>query len=173
MDDLFESTMALVESAIREFGVDPGAVRVDGTSIARSDPAQALKDHDVQASWTLTRGSAFVLISVATRSGEKAVYLRVVCPVMTLPSVDKRLALFQRLLELNASGLVNSAFGLLADRAVVVSERPAQGLDASEVEQIIKHTSAVADTYDDRLVKEFGGRRATDASDPEAGASTK
>jgi len=45
-----------------------------------------------------------------------------------------------------------------------VSERPAEGLDPNEVEQMIRHLSAVADTYDDRLVKEFGGKRASDKS---------
>ena len=70
--------------------------------------------------------------------------------------------LLKRLLELNAGGLANAAFGIIGDRVVAVSERPAEGLDASEIEQMIRHLSAVADTYDDRLVKEFGGKRASD-----------
>jgi hypothetical protein len=48
-----------------------------------------------------------------------------------------------------------------------VSERPAEGLDESECEQIVRHLAAVADTYDDKLVKEFGGARASDVK-PEA-----
>ena len=35
--------------------------------------------------------------------------------------------------------------------------------DKEEAEQIVRHLAAVADTYDDRLVKEFGGTRASDA----------
>jgi hypothetical protein len=66
----------------------------------------------------------------------------------------------RKVLELNASGLVNAAFGLMGDRVVAVSERPAAGLDAGEVEQIVKHLSAVADTFDDRLAKEFGAIKA-------------
>ena len=36
-------------------------------------------------------------------------------------------------------------------------DEPAAGLDAEEVEQMIRHLGAVADTYDDRLAQEFGG----------------
>lgn len=150
MDELFAVTKGLVEGAIKRFGVDAEGVRA--------------KDEDHQASWTLTRGSAFVLVSVVKRPEQKAVFLRVISPIMSLPDPDKHLPLFHRLLELNANGLVNSSFGLLGERVVVVSERPAAGLDADEVEQVIKHTSAVADTYDDRLVAEFGGKRASDRS---------
>jgi len=62
------------------------------------------------------------------------------------------LPFFRRLLELNGRGLVNASFGIVGDRVVVKSERPTAFLDSEEVEQIILHLSAVADTYDDRLV---------------------
>jgi hypothetical protein len=79
-----------------------------------------------------------------------------------VPAEGNREALYKRLLELNASGLANAAFALLNDKVVAVSERPAENLDPGEVEQMVRHLSAVADTYDDRLVKEFGGKRASD-----------
>jgi hypothetical protein len=149
MDDLFASTKTLVEGALVRFGVDPAAVRV--------------KDDPTQVSYALKRGSAAVLVSVTSRpdQGGEAVFLRVVSPVIFVPSGEKS-ALYQFLLELNANGLVNAAFGVLGEHVVAVSERPARGLDESEVEQVIKHTSAVADTYDDRLAKQFGGKRVAD-----------
>jgi hypothetical protein len=52
--------------------------------------------------------------------------------------------------------MANAAFGLLGERIVAVSERPTVGLDEGEVEQMIRHLAAVADTFDDRLEKEFG-----------------
>ena len=158
MDELFAVTKVLVEGAIKRFGVDAEGVR------AKDEGGPRGPERVETASWTLTRGSAFVLVSVVKRPEQKAVFLRIVSPIMTLPDPDRHLALFHRLLELNANGLVNASFGLLAERVVVVSERPAAGLDANEVEQVIKHTSAVADTYDDRLVAEFGGKRASDRS---------
>ena len=53
----------------------------------------------------------------------------------------------------------NAAFGVLNDGVVVVSERPAEGLDPQEVEQILKHVGAVADHYDDQFIKEWGVAR--------------
>ena len=147
MDELFRSTLGIVERAIASFGIDAEKARV------QSDPTQT--------AYSLVRGSALTLVSVVRREGEVAV--RVVCPVMTLPEESVRPAFFQRLLELNAGAVVGSAaFALAGDRIVVVSERPALGLDADEAVHAIKRASAVADTFDDRLVREFGGKRAAD-----------
>ncbi|CAN5244226.1 hypothetical protein BH09MYX1_BH09MYX1_55520 [soil metagenome] len=148
MEELFTRTKETVESVISKLGIDAAQARV--------------KDTPDQASYTLMRGSASVLVTVVHRAEQKNVFLRVASPVLVLPEANRE-ALYQRLLELNAGGLANAAFGVLGDKVVAVSERPAAGLDASEVEQIIRHLSAVADTYDDRLVKEFGGKRASDA----------
>jgi anti-sigma factor RsiW len=144
----FENAKKLVEATIRKIGLDPAATR-----------AQAVGDR--QAAWTLKRGSASVLVTVTQREDEDTTYLRVASPVVTLPA-DKSAhdALFRRLLELNAGGLANAAFGVMGDRVVVVSERPVANLDEGEVEQMVRHTAAVADTFDDRLEKEFGATKA-------------
>ncbi len=148
MEELFSRTKETVESVIAKLGIDVAKARV--------------KDSPDQASYTLMRGSASVLVTVVHRAEQKNVFLRVASPVLVLPPANHE-ALFKRLLELNTAGLANAAFGLLGDKVVAVSERPAAGLDAGEVDQMIRHLSAVADTYDDRLVKEFGGKRASDA----------
>ncbi len=145
--ELFAKTKDTVEATLKKLGLDPAKSLVKST--------------DDQASYTLMRGSASVLVTVVHRPEQKAVFLRVASPVL-VPAENNREGLYKRLLELNAGGLANAAFGLLNDRVVAVSERPAEDLDAGEVEQMIKHLSAVADTYDDRLVKEFGGKRASD-----------
>lgn len=150
MDDLFNGTKELVESTLKKLGLDPDA------SKAKSD--------DNHATYTFGRGSAHVLVGVVKRVEQKMVFLRVASPVMVPPEGERAHALFERLLELNGAGMSNCAFAMIDGRVVVVSERPAPGLDAAEVEQILKHTSAVADTYDDRLVEEFGGSRASDKS---------
>jgi len=146
--DDFATAKGLVDEALKKIGVDPDTVRG--------------KDAPDVASWTLKRGSAQILVAVARRDPDRAVFLRVVSPVMTFPDASKREALFVRLLELNANGLGNCAFGIVGERIVALSERPAEGLDVGEVEQIVRQVSAVADTYDDRLVGEFGGKRASD-----------
>ncbi len=147
MEELFSGTKATVESVIQKLGIDPAKAKV--------------KDTPEQASYTMMRGSASVLISVVHRTEQKAIFLRVVSPVLLMDEANRE-PLYKRLLELNAGGLANAAFGIMNDKVVAVSERPAGGLDAEEVEQMVRHLSAVADTYDDRLVKEFGGKRASD-----------
>lgn len=145
----FEHAKQLVEATIRKLGLDPAAVLC-------APPLQS----ETQAAWMLKRGSASVLVTVTHRQEEKAAYLRVAAPVVGLPAdAGRHLALFRRLLELNAAGLANAAFGLTGDKVVVVSERPAPGLGAEEVEQSIRHLAAVADTFDDRLAKDFGGTK--------------
>jgi T3SS (YopN, CesT) and YbjN peptide-binding chaperone 1 len=145
----FEGARKLVEEVIASLGLDPSAVRS--------------RESETHVSWGLKRGSAAILVSVFKSDRGDAAFLRAVSPVMTMPDGD-RLALYQRLLELNGQGLVNAAFGISGERIVVKSERPASWLEAAEVEQIIMQLSAVADTYDDRLVREFGGERASELS---------
>jgi hypothetical protein len=148
LDQDFENAKKLVEATIRKLGLDPATTR-----------AQTLGES--QAAWTLRRGSASVLVTVTHHAEEKTTYLRVASPVVNLPKdAATHAALFRRLLELNAAGLANAAFGLVGERVVAVSERPARGLGPEEVEQTVKHLSAVADTFDDRLEKEFGATKA-------------
>jgi hypothetical protein len=148
VDELFSKTKGSVEATLKKLGLDPNQSKV--------------RESDTQATYSMLRGSAAVLVTVVHRTEQKAVFLRVVSPVLTPAEGKDHGALYKRLLELNAGGLANAAFGLLNGQIVAVSERPAEGLDQNEVEQIIRHLSAVADTYDDRLVKEFGGKRASD-----------
>jgi hypothetical protein len=148
----FEAAKTLVDQTIRKLGLDPDACRA----------AAAPSGGDAtRASWTLKRGSASVLVTVTHYQAEGQVFLRVASPVVTLPTdAAKQNACIRRLLELNAAGLVNAAFGLAGDRVVAVSERPVQGLDPEEVEQMIKHLSAVADTFDNKLERDFGATKA-------------
>lgn len=150
-DPSFEAARKLVQDTIAALGIDPDKVRA--------------KNDANQIAWSLKRGSASVLVSVAEQADAPAhAWVRVAASVMIAPTDGaKRSALYERLLELNARGLLNAAFALVGDRVIAVSERPTAGLDRGEVEQMIKHLSAVADTYDDRLVAEFGGKRASDA----------
>jgi len=143
----FENARMLVEATIRKIGLDPASTRAPGGGAV--------------AAWTIKRGSASVLITVTQHDDARGTYLRLASPVVTLPAdAGRQGPMMRRLLELNAGGLANAAFGLMGDRVVAVSERPAAGLDAGEVEQTVTHLAAVADTFDDRLAKEFGATKA-------------
>jgi hypothetical protein len=141
--DSFSKASTTVEGILKKLGLDPNTARV--------------RDEAGTRAWGMLRGSAQVLLMVTT--GEHGTWLRVIAPVVKLPKEDKRQAFFEKLLELNAKSMRNAAFGVLNDGVVVVSERPAEGLDPQEVEQILKHVGAVADHYDDQFVKEWGVTR--------------
>jgi hypothetical protein len=147
VEDDFVKAKSLVEGAIQKLGIDPATTR------APAGPGPSI------AAWTLKRGSASILITVTRHEEEKATYLRVASPVVTLPAdASVHPALFRKLLEMNGAGL--ATFGLIGERVVAVSERPAEGLGGEEVQQMIGHLAAVADTFDDRLARDFGAIKA-------------
>jgi hypothetical protein len=136
----------LVEAAIVKIGLDPA------TLLTKEGPEQL--------AWTLKRGSAAVLVMLLQRADGAS--LRVVSPTVVF-DVAKKDALFARLLELNADGMMGCAFGVVGEKVVVVTERPTKDLSEGEVSHAIRLVAAVSDTYDDKLVAEFGGKRASDA----------
>ena len=150
MESEFKRAKALVEDVIRGLGVDPAK------ALAKEDAEQSM--------WTLRRGSAPILITLGARpgppAGEIRTFLRVASPVLTIPEGSNE-PLFRHLLELNAAGLANAAFGIIDQRVVAVSERPTEDLQKGEIDQIVRHLAAVADTYDDRLKAQFGAPRPT------------
>lgn len=150
MDEELRRTRTLVETVVEGLGVDPKA------ALARTDPQTT--------TWTLQRGSAAILVTLSARpsgpGGQMRAYLRVVSPVLTLAMGVDHEPLFRHILELNAAGLANAAFGVIEKRIVAVSERPTDDLQAAEVDQMIRHLAAVADTYDNRLMEKFGAKHA-------------
>lgn len=143
-------TRPLVEEALRKLGLSGDLCRARQTKN---------EDGHHQTSWTLKRGSAAILVSLVLREAE--VVLRVLSPVMK-PPPDRQAELFAHLLDLNAAGLGPCSFGRVGELVVLVSERPAHDLSALEVEHVVRHLAAVADTFDDKLVASYGGTRASD-----------
>lgn len=139
----YQQASSTVESVLRKLGLDPATSKV--------------RDEDGTRAWGLLRGSAQVLLQVSQT--DQGTWLRVIAPVVKLPKSDARPAFFERLLELNARSMRNASFGVLNDGVVIVSERPTDGLDANEVEQILKHVGALADHYDDLFIKEYSVTR--------------
>ena len=138
----FPATVRLLEEVLRKLGVEPGgaAVRTEPETVA----------------WGIRRGSAQVLL-MASHGADGAIWVRCIAPVVKVPTTaEARLTVYSRLLDLNAKIMRNAPFGVLNDHVVVVSERPAEGLDAGEVEQILRHVGATADHYDDLFEREHG-----------------
>ncbi len=145
------SAVKMVETVIRELGLDPAEVRLESPSPG------------IRHTWGLAKGSAEVHIAI--RETEKQNYLRVWALLVTLPpDPTARARLFQRLLEENATTLSGAAFGLSRDIVLLVAERTTVDLDLSEVRDMVRRVGAYADYYDDLLVTEYGGQRYCDLS---------
>lgn len=118
------------------------------------DPQQARMTTNDGYGWSFRRGSALIEIYISEKSGVG--YLQVLSPILHVPMTNL-LPLFRRLLENNLQ-LTNAALGIYLDTVYLFVERPLEGLDATEANQIIGNIAAYADDMDDKLVGEFGGR---------------
>jgi hypothetical protein len=104
--------------------------------------------------WHFRRGSAIIEIYISEQ--EDRGYLQVIAPILHIPE-SGLLPLYRRLLELNLQ-LTNASLGIYYDVVYVFNERPLEGLDASEANNIITLVAGYADDLDNQLVNEFGGR---------------
>jgi hypothetical protein len=145
-----KSTVQMVEGLIRELGLEPDANR--------------LQTQEAGHAWGLMKGSAEVFIFIiSSDESEEPHSIQVVSPVLHIPqSQPNQLALFRRMLELNAELLSGAAFGIKGDTAVIISDRSTKDLNASEVRDMILRVGHFADMYDDELVVQFGGKRHSD-----------
>ncbi len=128
-----------IEAILQDIGLDPNEIRMDT---------------DEGYGWTFRRGSAVVEIYLSVQEGVG--YLQVLSPIMHIPA-SATLPLYRNLLELNLT-LTSAALGVYNDVVYVFYERPIEGLDGVEANDIITKVAGYADDLDDRLVAEFGGR---------------
>ena len=134
------STLALVEDVLSELG--------------HPAPGSQIKEATALYAWRIPKGSAVTKITIINRA--EFTHLRVCAIVMTIDVNVDRPALFQHLLELNAS-LAGAAFGIDGDHVLLLSERSTLDLDRSEVLDSIRRITTSADDHDDVLVARFGG----------------
>jgi hypothetical protein len=104
--------------------------------------------------WKFKQGSAEIEIYINNKDGKE--YFQVVSPIMHVPQ-NGLVAFYRRLLELNLIH-ANLTFGVFSDLVYVFNERPLDGLDLGEARDIIAGVALNADSYDNLLVNEFGGR---------------
>ncbi len=143
----FNRAVKVVEATLAALGLDPSQSR-----LATSDGSTA---------FTLIRGSAEVLVFLNPAKNEGPNFIRIVSPIWRMPAENQPLIL-RKLLEMNARDLFGTAFGLMGDDTVLISERSTKDMDRSEVEDILQNLGAAADYFDDWLVQQFGGARLAD-----------
>ncbi|CAN5201345.1 hypothetical protein BH11MYX1_BH11MYX1_46100 [soil metagenome] len=135
-----QSTIALVEEVLGELGYPAAESRVNDPTTVHA--------------WQIAKGSAVSRITLADRAA--FTHIRVCATVLTLDEQVDRPALFAHLLDLNA-GLAGAAFATAGDRVLLLGERSTLDLDRSEVLDLVRHITTLADDHDDVLVARFGG----------------
>jgi len=120
----------------------------------RIDPGSARLPVESGYGWNFRYGSA--IIEVYIHSNNEGSYFQVLAPIITLPQ-SALLPLYRRMLELNLQ-LTNAALGVYHDTVYIFSERQLEGLDQGEAQITIQRVADYADTLDNKLVDEFGGR---------------
>ena len=135
-----EHYAATVEQILHSIGVDIGQAR--------------LNDVEQGFGWSFRRGSAIIEIYISEQEGRG--YMQVLAPILHVPATGL-LPMYRRLLELNLQ-LTNASLGMYFDVVYVFNERPLQGLDAQEANNIITLEAGYADDLDNQLLDEFGGR---------------
>jgi hypothetical protein len=109
--------------------------------------------------YTIARGSAQVMVLVRPFTKDDAV-VECIANVVTDAKVDQELMQF--LLRKNAE-LHLGSFGLLFDNTIVFQHSlPGINLDESELKAAVNAVAAIADYYDDEIIKIAGGKRACD-----------
>ena len=130
------------------------------------DGAAARLESDRGPAWRFRQGSAEVLVFLTARAADgksASNMIQVMAPVMRATAdALASTKLYRRLLDLNASGLTQAAFGLRGDDVILTTDRSTAGLDPVEVEEMLHRIAGYADHYDDVLVAEFGGSRHSD-----------
>lgn len=133
------------------------------TSLGHSLETSRLPKEGLPA-WRVQKGSAHVYIVLSSRDDKN--YLRVTAPVLHVEGSVDRLALYQRLLELNETHVSGAAFALRGNTVMLTIERVTVDLDPSEVTDLVRRVEDYADHFDDVLHREFGGRAAGLSTSP-------
>lgn len=136
-----ESTVAMIEDVLIELGHFLNNCRSER-------PASTF-------AWTIRKGSASINIDLLEHPSVWRI--RASGVVLTITENVDRLALFEKLLTLNATKIAGAAFAIEGDRVLLLAERSTIDLDRSEVRHLIDVVQTFADEYDDQLVAEFGG----------------
>ena len=141
----------LVENLLRTHGLDP--------------ERHLLSEGEDSCSWFFGAGAppgekgrpenTLLVMSVFMARGMG--YFRVSAPIVFLPSEERLTAFYRRLLDLN-SEMVSAALATFRKEVHVVSVRPVQDLDGSEVEDIIRSVTGWANMLKESLPGEFGAR---------------
>src|ERR1043165_8292655 len=111
--------------------------------------------------YVIKQGSAYVMISVVPWGANRAM---VRCTAQLVKGVDVDGPLATELLELNSHLRFGAFAADPAEHAVLFTHtiRGGHTLDAEELVATLRDVALIADEYDDKLMKKYGGQRMID-----------
>jgi len=123
-------------------------------ALAAEDAAALVPELDDSGYAQVQRGSATIGVNVLEKHG----VLMVFSPIMPVPMAGRE-AFYRKLLELSFVQTSDAAFAINVDQdeVVVRNLRRLSGLDYEEFEDILTTVGEVADTWDDVLIRDWGG----------------
>lgn len=141
-----ERARLLVENLLRSHGLEPAR--------------HLLSEGDDSCSWMFWAsappdGGGRILLVMSVFMARGAGYFRVSSPIVFLPPEEGRALFYRRLLDLN-SEMVSAALATVGEEVHVVSVRPVQDLDGSEVEDIIRCVTGYANMLKSQLQDQYG-----------------
>lgn len=137
MPDNMQAHYDMVETAIREMGVDPAE--------ARGEEA---------GQWTLERDQSLLMIDLWFVEEEGRPFFQILSPVIELETVDDHFGLFRKLLEENYR-VQGSGFCLLQDAIYLNTVRPVEEVDQHIVGELIRRTAFYGNFFVQKLRQRY------------------
>ena len=130
----------LVENCISALGIELQTARIP----------------DREGEWELTKGSATIWVLVQYLEQNKAAYVQVLAPIVSIPEHNLE-KFYEELLEVNHT-FYGVAFTKFKQWIYVKSIREAEGIDQNELFNMITRVGNYADMYDDVFSTKFGAK---------------
>ena len=105
--------------------------------------------------WKFKYGSVEVYVRLTGTTDEDT--LTVWAEVLKLP-VSNELGLMRKLLEMNCSSTLETCFGIIDNKVVVLAQRTLEEISPGEVSRLITIAATIADNHDELLQAEFSAQ---------------
>ena len=123
------------------------------SSLADNESAMVYLDNQSYI-WRFQYGSVEVYVQLTGETDDDL--LTVWAAVLQLPAEDE-LGLMRKLLTMNWEETLESKFGIMKDKVVVLTQRAIADLSPEEISRAITLLATIADDNDELLQEKFGG----------------
>lgn len=123
------------------------------SSLAENESAMVYHD-DQGHLWKFQYGSVEVYVQLTGETDEDL--LTVWAAVLQLPAQDEP-GLMRKLLEMNWEETLETCFGIMNDKVVVLAQRTVADLSPEEISRAVTLVATIADDNDELLREKFGG----------------